>query len=208
MNTLNAITKCILLCSICAQNTWWYIFQTFPSHCRRVWIWNGAGVGSYVVDVEWMLYAVEFSMFHRIIIISFSTHIYNSCNFIHMLWLIRASQHRNHIRRIISYGNDAFVTRECSHFTHGYQHVEGYKWCFLFDTMDEGNSKDNSILGKIHIESWRHGIFSQKKTVTWEFFWQSLYKSYRRWRDEECGIWCCFFSLHGVVLNDIWCFVE
>lgn len=62
-----------------------YLMILFESSQSIVEVWTGAGFSGCVGAV-----CCRFSMFHRIIIISLCTHFYNSCHFIHMLWLIRA----------------------------------------------------------------------------------------------------------------------
>lgn len=100
MNTLNAITKYILLCSKCEQNTWWYTFQLNPN---PFW-WEQYDNRAELVTVpllpppspsHCMHACCRFSMFHHIIyIISFHTLSYlpiSAISFTCYGWFVRSS---------------------------------------------------------------------------------------------------------------------
>lgn len=199
MNTLNAITKYILLCSICERNTWWY----YSNRANPLWKCE-------LVLVQWMRWCCMLSIFdvsshHN----NFSLHTFLQFLPFHSYVMVDSCfRHRNHIHAWIlassDVWNDAFATRECSHFPWLSEHGKGNKWYFLFDTTNEGTSEDNSILGKIHIESWRHGILSlKKKQAKYEFL--AVFVHIVEEMEMKNATILLFFLLLGVVLNDFWC---
>lgn len=91
----------------CNYKNIFYYVRSVHGILDEISVWNGFGCNTGV-NCE----CSRFSMFHRIIIISFYTHICNSCQFIHMLWLSRAFLHQNTISKCV-----------------------WMRWRWLFDTM-------------------------------------------------------------------------
>lgn len=193
------------------QNTFYYvrfvngilddIIRIEPIHCGSVnWCW-----------LQWMRWCCMLSIFdvsshHN----NFSLHTFLQFLPFHSYVMVDSCfRHRNHIHAWIlassDVWNDAFATRECSHFPWLSEHGKGNKWYFLFDTTNEGTSEDNSILGKIHIESWRHGILplKKKKQATYEFL--AVFVHIVEEMEMKNATFLLFFLLLGVVLNDFWC---